>query len=405
VGGAITLDFVGGASTVSGGSIEGAGTLLMSGGNTTLSSGASVSVADLSESGAGTTLIIDEALAYAGDFSQGAGSTTVVLKGDEFSLTGTASLSGKTSGAGTLALAGGSATIDGGATLSVSNWSISGAGTDVTLDENLRYAGSFSEGADDTLVLSGGYLLLSGGNDSFAGATVDGSNVLKTEGTITVSGLMIGGTVEWKNTKTVNEIGGSATIGDASGDKAFLDNTSTGTYDILDDSGINRGSSMASHIENAGLFEKTGGTGVSTIVPRVTNIGTIEVTSGTLDFKGGISGTGSDMISNASILEFGAGVSSSATVGDQDIQFSTGGGTLDLLAPTSFYGEISNFGSGDGVRLNGSWAFSTISDVDGVTTLTLASTSTTHSFEFVGNYMESNFHITSGATTTIRYHA
>ena len=72
------------------------------------------------------------------------------------SLTGTASLSGATSGAGTLALAGGSATIDSGATISVSQWSISGAGTDVTLDESLSYAGSFSEGAGDTFVLSGG---------------------------------------------------------------------------------------------------------------------------------------------------------------------------------------------------------------------------------------------------------
>ena len=59
----------------------------------------------------------------------------------------------------------------------------------MTLDENLTYAGSFSEGAGDTLVLSGGYLLLSGANDSFAGGTVDGSKFLYTKGTTTVSGL------------------------------------------------------------------------------------------------------------------------------------------------------------------------------------------------------------------------
>ena len=66
------LDFVGGASTLSGGSFEGAGTLLLAGGSTTLS-GASVSVADLSETGSETSLTIGEALAYAGDFSQGPG--------------------------------------------------------------------------------------------------------------------------------------------------------------------------------------------------------------------------------------------------------------------------------------------------------------------------------------------
>ena len=254
-------------------------------GDATLSGGVGVNAPNFSESGWATSLTISEALAYAGAFSQGLGSTLSISSGDTLSLTGTASLSGTTSGAGTLALAGGSATIDKGATISVSNWSISGAGTDVTLDENLNYAGSFSEGAGDTFVLSGGHLLLSGAA-TFAGGTVDGSNILYTEGTTTVSGLTIGGTVEWENTKAVTQSGGTVTIGDASGDKAILYNESTGTYDIADDSGIGLGSSTASDIKNAGLFEKTGGTGVSTIVPNVTNNGTIEVTSGTLDFQG-----------------------------------------------------------------------------------------------------------------------
>ena len=122
---------------------------------------------------------------------------------------------------------------------------ISGAGTDVTLGENLTYAGSFSEAAGDTFVLSGGNLLLNGA-DTVSGGTVAGSNLLETEGTTTVSGLTIGGTVDWENTKTVTQSGGTVTIGDSSGDKAFLDNTSTGTYDIADNSGINQGSSAAS---------------------------------------------------------------------------------------------------------------------------------------------------------------
>ena len=78
-------------------------------------------------------------------------------------------------------------------------------------------------------------------------------------------------------------------------------------------------------------------------------------------------------------------MSTAATLGDQDIGF-TGGGTLHLLAPTSFYGEISDFAAGDTVELKGSWAFSGISEAGGVTTLTLASGSTTHGFEFVGDY-------------------
>jgi hypothetical protein len=38
-----------------------------------------------------------------------------------------------------------------------------------------------------------------------------------------------------------------------------------------------------------------------------------------------------------------------------------------------------------------------------VTTLTLASGSTTHAFEFVGNYAQSNFSITSGTSTKIGF--
>jgi hypothetical protein len=394
-----TLDFGGGTFTLSGGSIGGAGTLLLAGGSTTLKSGATVSVTDFSETGSGTSLTVGEALAYAEAFSQGAGSTTAISKGDSLSLTGTASLSGTTSGTGTLDLAGGSATIDR-AKLSVSNWSISGTGTDVTFDENLSYKGAFSEGAGDTLVLSGGHLLLTGA-DTFAGGTVDGKKLLETEGTTTVSGLTIGGTVEWENTKSVTQ-SGTVTIGDASGDKAFLDNTSTGTYDITANSGINQGSSTASYIENAGLFEETGGTSASTIAPAVTNTGTIEVTAATLDFKEAVTGTGTDTISGASTLEFDAAVSSSTTVGSQNIGF-TGGGTLDLMDPTSFYGEISSFAKGDTVELLGSWAFSGISDVSGVTTLTLASGATTHGFEFVGNFTQGDFKITSGATSTITH--
>src|SRR5271165_5811082 len=128
----------------------------------------------------------------------------------------------------------------------------------------------------------------------------------------------------------------------------------------------------------------------------------IEVTAGTLDLEGKVSGKGTDTISGAATLEFSAGVSTAATLGDQDIGF-TGGGTLHLLAPTSFYGEISNFGSGDTVELKGSWAFHGILDTGGVTTLTLLSGSTTQGFEFVGEYSHSNFSIVSGTTTKIKY--
>ena len=101
---------------------------------------------------------------------------------------------------------------------------------------------------------------------------MDGSKFLDTEGTTGVSGLTIGGTVEWENTNTVNQSGGNVTLGDnIPADQAILYNTAKATYDILDDSGIGLGASTASHIANPGLFEKTGGTATSAIAPAVTN--------------------------------------------------------------------------------------------------------------------------------------
>jgi hypothetical protein len=355
-------------------------------------SGGGVNAPNFSETGFGTSLTISEALSYAGAFSQGVGSMTEISGGDELSLTKTASLSGATSGAGTLALAGGGATIDKGATISVSQWSISGTGADVTLDENLSYAGSFSEGAGDTFVLSGGHLLFSGGA-TFSGGTVDGSHLLYTEGTTAVSGLTIGGTVEWENTNTVNESGGSATIGDAIGDEAILDNTPKATYDIADDSGIDRGSSTASYIENAGLFEKTGGTGVSEIVPKLTNKGTIEVSAATLDFTGAISGTGSAIISGASTLEFDGKVAAGQT-----ISFTGSGGELALHSPAGFAGDISGFdttgaGSNDTIEVATPWAFTGFTENAGGTqgTLGFANGASAISLTLLGDYNPADF--------------
>ncbi|HKI20195.1 MAG TPA: hypothetical protein VKA15_20060, partial [Isosphaeraceae bacterium] len=375
-------------------------------GDGTLSGGVGVNAPNFSESGWGTSLTVSEALPYAGDFSEGLGSTTAITAGDTLSLTGTASLSGTTSGAGTLALRGGSATIDRGATISVSSWSISGAGTDVTLDENLGYAGSFSEGADDTFALSGGHLLLSGAA-TFAGGTVDGSNFLYTEGTTTVSGLTIGGTVEWENTEAVTQSGGTVTIGDAGGDEAILFNTLKATYDIADDSGIDRGSSTASDIKNGGLFEKTGGAGVSTIVPKVTNNRTIDVSSGTLDFQAGIFGTGSDTISGASTLQLDAEVSAGQTV-----SFTGSGGELELHAPAAFAGSIRGFdtagaGSNDTIEVAEPWVFTGFTENGGGTegTLGFMNGASTISLTLIGDYNPADFvhHTLANGSTVITY--
>jgi hypothetical protein len=166
----------------------------------------------------------------------------------------------------------------------------------------------------------------------------------------------------------------------------------------------------ANNFENSGTIDAEATRGSLTIDRNglgtrttITNTGTIDAANGeSVVIQPNVIGKGPETISGGSTLEFGARVSTAKTLGDQDIDF-TGAGTLHLLKPASFYGEISGFAVGDTAELLGSWTFSGISQAGDVTTLTLASGSTTHAFELGGNYAQSNFNITSGTTTTIRF--
>ncbi len=248
--------------------------------------------------------------------------------------------------------------------------------------------------------------MLTGANDAFSGGTVDGSNFLYTEGTTAVSGLTIGGAVEWENTRAVNQSGGNVTLGDNNpADEAILYNTPKATYDILDDSGIGLGASTASYIENTGLFEKTGGTATSAIAPAVINTGTIEVTAATLDLQGAVTGKGSDNVSGTSTLEFNSTVAAGQTA-----SFTGGGGTLDLGAPQGFAGLISGFdtvGSNDTIVVAGPWVFTGFTENAGGTegTLGFMNGSSTLTLTLVGDYNPANFAHQSGphGSTLITY--
>jgi len=213
--------------------------------------------------------------------------------------------------------------------------------------------------------------------------------------------------VEWENTEAVTQSGGTVTIGDASGDEAILDNAAKATYDITDDSGIDRGSSTASYIDNAGLLEKTGGTATSVIAPAVTNTGTIEVAAATLDVQRAVTGKGSDQISGASTLEFDAKVSAGQTV-----YFTGSGGALALRYPASFAGDISGFdtagaGSNDTIEVARHWVFSGATENAGGTkgTLTFANGASTLSLTLLGDYNPADFrhHTQADGSTLITY--
>jgi hypothetical protein len=363
-----------------------------------------------------------------GSINESAGSALNFASGDTCTLDGTTNLSGSVSGAGTLAITGGNATIYGhaalsvadwsvsggtttiekGASLSVADWSVSGAGTTVALGGSLSYAGTFSAGSGTALNLANGNLTLTG-NDSFVGAKVSGPTVggggyraMYTEGTTSLSGLTIGGRTTLQNSGTLTESGGEMMLGDTLGHIARLLNT--GTYDIADDSGIKRGVANA-HIQNTGLFEKTGGTETSVVQPQFANFGTVQVDSGTLDFDSEMLGLGTEIISGASILEFNRGVGSGQTVAF------LGGGELALssiYADTNFLGHISGFAATDTLSLSGAWNLVDFHENSAGTGGTLVLENKLHGdsfLHFLGDYTASDFSISHPGGNTIIAHA
>jgi hypothetical protein len=207
---------------------------------------------------------------------------------------------------------------------------------------------------------------------------------------------------------TVLTLGSSVTIDERGG--AFIETGGYAGDGIVNQGQINQTADTGNlHIQgnsftNSGTINAaSSGRGLTIETTTFTNSGTLTVSNGeTVNVETAVTGAGTDTISGAATLEFDSAVSTSATVGSQDIGF-TGGGTLDLTDPTSFYGEVSGFAAGDTVELLGSWAFSGISEAGGLTTLTLASGATTHAFEFVGDYTQGDFKITSGSTSTITH--
>ena len=203
--------------------------------------------------------------------------------------------------------------------------------------------------------------------DNQASVTVRG-------GTGTTFGTWVGGAIN----------GGAITVGN--GNLIFASGNTDVDEDILVDGGLGT-------VTNDGALRFAAS---EVINGNFTNDGTVQVSSGKLEIDGAVTGEGKDTISGPSKLQFDAGVSTAATLGHQDIDLSGTGGTMALLEPTDFYGKISDFGSGDTVKLENSWLFSALSHASGMTTLTLESGTTKHAFEFAGDYSRSEFRITQG---------
>ena len=285
-----TLELAGASNTIAG-ALRGPGTIEFAGGSTTLVTGASASTSHLMEVGAGASLELATNLTYVGAFTVGAGATLTVNTGDTLTLTGTSLLDGTVNGPGALQMKGGAATLDG--SMSVGGWT--SVGTTLALDGAPNaYAGPFIA-SQETIDVNGATIL--NGTNVLTDVTIDGVQHLRFLGLTTLaSGLTLGGSAALVNYSTVTQNSGAIVLGDSSGNAVTIFNEAGSTWKITDDSGMALGNEAASSVTNAGLLEKTGGTGISTIAAAVANSGKVEAASGTLDVKGAITGIGSDIV-------------------------------------------------------------------------------------------------------------
>ena len=335
-------------------SVQGAnGTLALGGadnysGGTTINSGATLEV-----SGAGSL--------GTGGVTLQSGGTLTIDAGAAPAITGAATLHGALIGAGKWQQNSGSLTLASGVSLTIASWS--SKATAINVQAAVSYGGTFYAGAaslGEAINLSGAGLALSGAS-TFAGTALAGSHALTNSGTATLSGLTIGGTATFYNTGTAQQ-SALTTIGDAAGDIADLTNSASGTYDITNDTGIARGPSTASLFTNSGLFEKTGGTGTSSVQADLTSTGTITAATGAIALLGpnnNISGT----INGAGTLSFAGGASQikSGTTVSVAALTATGANTSLIVAENLAYsGAFSDLlgatlyvSSGDTLTLSG----------------------------------------------------
>jgi VCBS repeat-containing protein len=260
-------------------------------------------------------------------------------------LTGqTVSVTGKVMGAGVIEFSTGNATLGDGSSVTTAGFHVIGSGAHVTVSRILAYAGDFSGTSNTELTISSGDMLELTGTATFFHDTIDGAGRLLTTGTASANQVTLGGTAQWYNASTVNLTGGTLTLGDSAGNVATFNNQASGVLDLDGNAGIGIGTG-ASIFKSQGLIAKEGG-GTSSIAPPLTNTGTVEVKSGTLDLQGSVNGKGTLKIDAAQILLADGAVSQSQTV-----NFNGGGDKLVLTNAAQFAAWLQDFGSGDELDL------------------------------------------------------
>ncbi|MGO9744195.1 MAG: beta strand repeat-containing protein [Roseiarcus sp.] len=165
-------------------------------GQTEIASGASIQVQNWGVFGVGASATLDENLTYSGALTLGAGAEIAVDAGDALTRGGTTDIYGALGGAGEVDFAG-AAYFFAGATASVATLAETGAYALLSVDDNLAFAGTLSQGAGSILGIASGDQLTLTGSSTPAG-TVAGPGTLVIEGAESVAGSATISIANWK---------------------------------------------------------------------------------------------------------------------------------------------------------------------------------------------------------------
>ncbi len=186
--------------------------------------------------------------------------------------------------------------------------------------------------------------IVSAGHYGIAAIGGDGGNI-----SITNSAALTGGTAAIDTTTaTSTETVTIGNLGHMSGnvltENAAFDNGSGGIWDLAGASTFATGTNA---LTNEGIIDTNGISSVTTgATLSITNSGTVNVQSGSLDLAASVTGTGQFTIASGAQLELGGPVSAG-----QIITFEGSTGTLKLDDPTHFAGQILGLTGSDGIDL------------------------------------------------------
>lgn len=414
-----------GFDTVSSGGVA-SGSVILSGGFETISSGGTARGTTVRQGGSEVVssggAVIAATISVGGHLTAYNGASISGPTVDSGTLTflsgapGTATVTGSITGTGAVVVNGGNVALGSGTALTVARLALQ-SGT-VSLGGDLAYAGSVTE-TSATVALAGHILTLAG--PAVLRGNIVGPGTLRTRAATSAGGLTVSGGT-WANSAVVTENGVLTLAGGAR-----LANLSGAVFDLIAgrlDIGPGGGS-----LANLGLFEKTGGTGASTISATVANGGTVAANTGRLTFAG-FQNNGSATVGTGATLEFAKSVSAAAGHSGT-VAMATGGelvvdagiaatqvvaflndsgdaGTLVLKSPGTFAASISGFtasgSQSDTIEIVGKTGLSASYSGDATSgTLTLSSGAiTVGSLHFIGDYKLANFTFTgSGGNTFI----